>query len=148
MAMTGLRTLTGNIGLVNESPPEAIIEKHAPEPVQQLAVEHRVAFTEVAHWSYGTLGGVVFGSLPMRMRAQPWSGPAYGLFIWLMFEAVIAPVLGVRPARRRLRGRLLVALDHVVYGIVVAGKLAPEPEAIALKRRKPLSALHHAVRNF
>jgi hypothetical protein len=35
----------------------------------------------------------------------------------------IAPVLGVRHAREhRVLWRLMVALDHVLYGIVVAGR--------------------------
>ncbi len=131
MAMTGMRTLTGNVGLVHETLPEAIVMKHAPEPVRRLAVEHRVALTEAAHWSYGAVAGLGYSFLPNRVRANPWCGPAYGLLIWLAFEAVIAPLLGVRPARRRLIGRLVIALDHVLYGVIVAGRLAPEPGAVA-----------------
>ncbi|MGW3473154.1 hypothetical protein ACWDKQ_32920 [Saccharopolyspora sp. NPDC000995] len=130
MAMTGIRTLTGNVGLVEETPPEAIVGKHAPEPVQRLPVEHRTAFTEAAHWSYGALAGLGYNVLPRKIRSLPWFGPAYGLIIWLVFEVVVAPLLAVRPTRRRLLGRLVIALDHAVYGIVVAGRLAPDPDAV------------------
>ncbi|MEV6229012.1 hypothetical protein AB0L88_14190 [Saccharopolyspora shandongensis] len=130
MAMTGIRTLTGNVGLVEETPPEAIVGKHAPESVQQLPVESRTALTEAAHWSYGAVAGLGYNVLPRKIRSLPWSGPAYGLIIWLAFEAVIAPLLAVRPTRRRLLGRLVIALDHAVYGIVVAGRLAPDPDAV------------------
>lgn len=52
-----------------------------------------------------------------------------GLFIWLAFEFGIAPLFGVRyRGRRRLMHRAMLALDHVMYGIVVAGWLAPAPE--------------------
>jgi hypothetical protein len=32
-------------------------------------------------------------------------------------------------------GRLVLALDHVLYGVVVAGRLAPEPEVIEQEHR-------------
>ncbi|MGI8312678.1 hypothetical protein [Saccharopolyspora hattusasensis] len=130
MAMTGIRTVTGNIGLVHETPPEAIVGQHAPESVHRLAEEHRAALTETAHWFYGALAGLGYRLLPRKIRARRWCGPAYGLVIWLVFEGIIAPLLAVRPARRKLLGRLLIALDHAVYGIVVAGRLAPEPDTI------------------
>jgi hypothetical protein len=143
MAMTGIRTLTGNVGLVQETPPEAIVGKHAPEPVQRLPVERRTALTEAAHWSYGALAGLGYSVLPRKIRSLPWFGPAYGLAIWLGFEAVIAPLLAVRPTRRRLLGRLVIALDHAVYGIVVAGRLAPDPDVV----QRPADERHRHVMN-
>lgn len=128
MAMTGLRTVTAAIGPTEESPPEAIVEERAPELVRRLPERSRHAVIEMAHWTYGTGGGVVFGLLPARVRRHPAAGPAYGVAIWLAFELGIAPVLGVRYARqRRVLWRVLVALDHVLYGVVVGGRLAPEP---------------------
>ncbi|MGW5642493.1 hypothetical protein ACWEV3_14445 [Saccharopolyspora sp. NPDC003752] len=148
MAMTGIRTLTGNVGLVEETPPEAIVGKHAPESVQQLPVGHRTALTEAAHWSYGAMAGLGYNVLPRKFRSLPWFGPAYGLVIWLGFEAVIAPLLAVRPTHRRLLGRLVIALDHAVYGIVVAGRLAPDPDAVERsadeRRRHVMSAVRSA----
>lgn len=129
MAMTGTRTLTASIGYEEKkSPPEAIVQKHAPEGVLRLPERHRQALTELLHWTYGALGGAVFGLLPDRVRRHPATGPAYGLAVWLAFHAVLAPVLGVqRSARRPKLWPALVAADHVLYGIVVAGRLAPEP---------------------
>lgn len=69
----------------------------------------------------------MFGLLPARLRTHPAAGPAYGLAVWLGFELAIAPLLGASHVRHApLLGRLLVALDHVLYGVVVAGRLAPE----------------------
>ncbi|RCW40934.1 hypothetical protein DFQ14_10911 [Halopolyspora algeriensis] len=136
MAMTGIRTVTANVGLVGQSPPEAIVDRHAPAGIQRLPQQHRTALTELAHWSYGATGGVVFGMLPPRMRAYPGIGPVYGLAIWASFEAGIAPLLGVQRAKQtRTLSRALIAADHVLYGIVVAGRLAPEPQVIARKHR-------------
>jgi hypothetical protein len=127
MAMTGLRTVTAAVGRQEQSPPEAIVEEKAPGIVRGLPERSRNAVIEVAHWTYGTGGGIVFGLLPAAVRRHPAAGPAYGLAIWLAFELGIAPALGVRHAhRRRVLWRLLVALDHVLYGLVVAGRLAPE----------------------
>jgi hypothetical protein len=128
MAMTGLRTVTAAIGPHEESPPQAIIEDRAPAIVRRLPERSHRAVIEAAHWTYGTLGGVVFGLLPGQVRRHPATGPAYGLSIWLLFELGIAPVLGIRHAReRRVLWRVMVAMDHVLYGVVVAGRLAPEP---------------------
>ncbi|TQM37786.1 hypothetical protein FB388_5005 [Pseudonocardia cypriaca] len=127
MAMTGLRTVTAAVGRREQSPPEAIVEEKAPALVRRLPERTRGAVIEAAHWTYGTGGGLVFGLLPPEVRRHPAAGPAYGLAIWLAFELGIAPVLGVRHVRdRRVLWRALLALDHVLYGVVVAGQLAPE----------------------
>jgi len=48
--------------------------------------------------------------------------------IWLGFEAGIAPLLKIEQVKKRpVLWRTAVALDHVLYGVVVAGRLAPEP---------------------
>jgi hypothetical protein len=129
MAMTGMRQVTENTRVVHKSPPAAIVDRHAPQPVQEMRSEHRAVLTELVHWSYGTLGGMTFGLLPARVRAHPGAGPLYGLAVWLGFEVGVAPLLGVSHVRQApLLGRLLVGLDHMLYGVVVAGRLAPEPE--------------------
>lgn len=128
MAMTGTRTVTSNIGLINQSPPAEIIERHAPTAIRRLQPEYRAALTELAHWSYGISGGVLFSVLPRRLRTAPWTGPVYGLLIWAVFEAALAPALGIQARRYRgVTSRIMVAADHALYGIIVAGQLAPEP---------------------
>lgn len=130
MAMTGTRTVTAAVGPHEKSPPEAIVEEHAPKPVLELPERHRQAFTELAHWGYGAAGGILFGMLPRRIRTHASAGPVYGLALWLTFELAIAPALGVKHARQRQAlWRAVIAFDHVLYGVVVAGRLAPEPLA-------------------
>lgn len=137
MAMTGLRRLTENLGLLEESPPTAIVEQHAPEPIHRLVDEHRAAVTELAHWAYGMGGGVAYSVLPDRIRAHPLTGPAYGLAVWLSFELGVAPLLGMPHARdQRPVSRLVLALDHVLYGVVVAARLAPDPQVIRAQHRR------------
>jgi hypothetical protein len=121
MAMTGLRTVTEGIGLLERSPPDAIADEHARELLQRAKLNSNVAI-ELAHWGYGGFGAVAFGILPERFRRHTWAGPLYGLAIWLAFEAGLAPLLGLRHAeRKQVVARLAIAADHVLYGAVVAG---------------------------
>lgn len=127
--------LTASVGLLEKSPPVVIAEQHAPRPLERVQGEYRTAITELAHWVYGALGGVAFGLLPRRVRVDLRTGPFYGLAVWLAFELGIAPLLGVNyPRQRRILHRGVLALDHVLYGIVVAGRLAPDPEVASRQR--------------
>ncbi|MBE1532193.1 hypothetical protein [Actinomadura algeriensis] len=138
MAMTGLRTVTAAAVPRQESPPAAIVEEHAPPRVRKMTKRRREAFTEIFHWVYGSCGGMLFGLLPDRVRGRLLAGPAYGLTVWLGYELVVGPVLGVEhSAHRRETWRAAVALDHLLYGVVVAGRLAPEPTAVTRRRRFP-----------
>ncbi|OLT17010.1 hypothetical protein BJF79_18045 [Actinomadura sp. CNU-125] len=81
---------------------------------------------------------MLFGLLPDRVRGHGLAGPAYGLTVWLGYELVVGPALGVEhSAHRRATWRAAVALDHLLYGAVVAGRLAPEPTAVTRPRRFP-----------
>ncbi|GGV23268.1 hypothetical protein GCM10010182_52120 [Actinomadura cremea] len=138
MAMTGLRTVTAAAGPQQKSPPEAIVEEHTPARVKKMTERQRDAFTEIFHWVYGAGGGALFGVLPDRLRGHPLAGPVYGLTVWLGYELVVGPALGVRHARhRRATWHTVVAVDHVLYGVVVAGRLAPEPAVTRRPRRRP-----------
>lgn len=132
MAMTGTRTVTSGLAPQEQTPPEAVIEKHATALFGRLEEHHRQAVTELLHWAYGAGGGMVFGLLPERIRRFPGAGAAYGLTFWLGFELGIGPMLGIRHVKHRpVLWRLMIALDHVLYGVVVAGRLAPEPSTDA-----------------
>ncbi len=126
MAMSGVRTLTTNAGLLKQAPPEAIMSRYGPDP-DRVSLTDRTVFTELAHWMYGALGGAAYGLLPSPVRARPWSGPVYGVVVWAGFEMAFAPALGVQNAQgRSVVGRFVLALDHVLYGAVVGGAVAPE----------------------
>jgi hypothetical protein len=121
MAMTGMRTFTVHIGIVEETPPEAIVKQKARGLIRRVPRDRRPAAIELAHWSYGAAGGAAFGLLPDRIRLTPWAGPAYGLLVWIGFEAGIAPALGLKQARKlRLAERLAFAADHLLYGLILS----------------------------
>ena len=127
MAMTGMRVLTTQLGLVEQTPPQAISRQRARglRAVLRGAPrrQHR-GLVETAHWAFGAGGGAAFGALPRELRSRPWAGPVYGLLVWLGFELGIAPALGLTQAKRvRLVDRLALAADHLLYGLVLSMKL-------------------------
>ncbi|MBA2522742.1 MAG: hypothetical protein H0V25_05360 [Solirubrobacterales bacterium] len=121
MAMTGMRVLTVNLGLVEETPPRAIIRQRAGGLHRFVPRGKRRAFEEVFHWTYGAGGGAAFGALPASVRRRPWAGPIYGLLVWLGFELGVAPALGLAQSKKpRLIERAAFALDHLLYGLVLS----------------------------
>lgn len=121
MAMTGMRTLTAGIGLVGETPPEAIFRQRGRRLVKKVPRKRRKAMLEGLHMGYGTLGGMGFAALPDEVRRKAWLGPLFGVGVWLSFELGIAPLLGLRQARkRRPVERAALAGDHLLYGFVLS----------------------------
>ena len=121
MAMTGLRAFTISIGLVDDSPPRAILRQKSRGLFQVAGKRNRRALQELMHWGYGAAGGAGFAALPERVRKQPWFGPLYGVGVWLGFEAVQAPLLGLKQAKElRPLERVTLAADHLLYGFVLS----------------------------
>lgn len=122
MAMTGMRTFTENAGIVGQAPPQAIVRQRIPGMRRSLGARpRRRVLEEVFHWTYGAAGGVAYAALPRPLRAHRWAGPAYGLAIWLSFEAGIAPLLGLKQAgEARPAERAALAVDHLLYGLILS----------------------------
>ena len=121
MAMTGMRRFTVGVGIVEQPPPEAIFRRKRRSLLTRVRRDRRVAAIELVHWGYGAAGGAVFGFLPPSLRGRAWSGPAYGLVVWLGFELGVAPVLGLPHAKQpRLAERAALAADHLLYGFVLS----------------------------
>lgn len=121
MAMTGMRQVTEGFGLVEETPPKAIFRQKTRGLIRLVPRGKRRAAVELAHWGYGAGAGAAYGALPDEVRRTHWSGPIYGLVIWLGFEAGIAPLLGLKQAKKpRPVERLAFAADHLLYGLVLS----------------------------
>ena len=120
-AMTGLRSLTVNLGLVKEPPPRAIIRQKSHGIFRVAPKRPRRVAQELFHCGVGAAGGVTFALLPEEARLQPWAGPVFGVAVWLTFELGLAPVLGLSQAKRpRPLDRVALAADHVLYGFVLS----------------------------
>lgn len=121
MAMSGMRTLTHELGLVGETPPEAMAREAAGGLLRQIPPGKRGAAIELSHWGFGAVAGALFGVLPRWLRRRSWVGPAYGLMIWFGFETCVAPALGLSKAEAtRPVERAAFAADHVLFGLVLA----------------------------
>ncbi len=120
-AMTGLRSLTTNLGLVDEPPPRAILRQKSRGSFRLLPRQPRRAGQELFHFFYGAVGGAAFALLPEKARLRPWAGPLYGLTLWFWFELGLAPLLGLSQAKKpRPVDRLALAGDHLLYGFVLS----------------------------
>jgi hypothetical protein len=121
MAMTGMRAFTVDLGIVEQTPPQAIFKQRARALIRRVPRGRRRAAVEVAHWAYGAGGGAAFAMLPEGVRRKPWAGPVFGLAVWLGFEAGVAPLLGLKQAQKlRAAERGALAADHLLYGLVLS----------------------------
>jgi hypothetical protein len=124
MAMTGMRVITTELGLVEQTPPQAMSRQRARglrRVVRRVPRRQRRGVIEAAHWTVGAGGGALFGALPSGLRGHAIAGPAYGVLVWLGFEMGIAPVLGLSQAKRvRAVDRVALAADHLLYGAVLS----------------------------
>jgi hypothetical protein len=120
MAMTGVRVFAAHVGLIREDPPTRLAEEQARGLLQSVPPERRRGVIELIHWSMGAAFGVVFGLLPDGLRRRAWSGPVYGLLVWLGFDAGAAPALGLREAGwPHGRERAVFVVDHLLFGLVL-----------------------------
>jgi hypothetical protein len=116
-----MRAFTVDLGIVEETPPQAIFKQRARGLIRRVPRGRRRTVIELAHWTYGAAGGAVFALLPGHLRRRAWAGPAYGLGVWLGFELGIAPALGLTQARKlRVAERAALASDHLLYGLVLS----------------------------
>lgn len=128
MAMSGMREFTVAAGIVKQTPPQAIAKQRARGVVRHVPRGRRREVVELAHWAFGASGGAAFGVLPDSIRRRAWAGPAYGLLVWLAFETVAAPALGLSHAKKlRPVERIALAVDHLLYGLVLSeGRSRPQ----------------------
>ena len=124
MAMTGMRVMTTELGLLEQTPPEAVSRQRARglrALLRRAPRRQRRGLVETAHWAFGAGGGAAFGVLPRTVRRRRWAGPIYGLVVWLGFELALAPALGLSQSKRlRPVDRLALAADHLLYGLVLS----------------------------
>lgn len=73
MAMSGMRSLTTGLNLVEETPPDAVFRQKVP--FERIPVERRQAAVEIAHWAFGATGGAAFGALPIVHPEKVVGGP-------------------------------------------------------------------------
>lgn len=129
--MTGMRNLAKGLGLIQSTPPERIVahvENEMPRLLGRIPERRRQATIELLHWAYGAGGGAAFSLLPAGLRRQSWSGPAYGVLAWAGFATMLQPLLALPAGHGDARDKAVFLVDHLLYGVVVAGRLRPPVE--------------------
>jgi hypothetical protein len=120
MAMTGLRMFASHAGLIREDPPSRLTDKAGSGLMKAVPRKRRRMVVELLHWSMGATFGAIFGLLPDGLRRRRWSGPVYGVLMWLGFDAGVAPLFGLRAQEWPLaRERGIFLTDHLLYGLVL-----------------------------
>jgi hypothetical protein len=120
MAMTAVRQLASEARVIREDPPARMARKQAKGALRSVPRRKRGAVVELIHWAMGAVFGLVFGLLPERIRMRPWAGPAFGFLVWLGFDTVVAPALGLKQ-RRWPHGaeRTIFLVDHLLFGLIL-----------------------------
>ena len=119
MAMSGMREVTKGLGLVKQTPPDAVMQQTSGL-IARVPERRRVVVVQLAHWTYGAVGGAAFGLLLRPLRSWTPAGPIYGLLTWVGFEIGIAPLLGLPHARRPdVAESAALAADHLLFGTLV-----------------------------
>jgi uncharacterized membrane protein YagU involved in acid resistance len=119
MAMTGVRVFAVHAGLIREDPPSRMVRKRRGRRPRWVV--------ELVHWSMGGLFGIGYGLLPEGVRRRVWSGPLYGLLVWLGFDSLVAPALGLKERDwPKGRERAVFVADHLLFGFVL-GEMRERP---------------------
>jgi hypothetical protein len=129
MAMTGVRVFAVNAGLIREDPPSRLTRKKARGLLRSVPRKRRRVVVELVHWAMGGVFGIVFALLPEGIRRKRWSGPVYGVLVWMGFDAVLAPALGLTERNwPKGRERAVFVADHVLFGLVLSEQQARPEE--------------------
>jgi len=117
----------------DEAPAPAIVAKRVIEGVfsHRVPAERIGTLTNVAHWTYGTAWGAVFGLLQGTVHLKPLLlGPAFGGGMWASSYAQLVPMGLYQPPWRYPPKTLANDLGyHTTYGLGVAigyALLAPD----------------------
>ena len=121
LAMSGLRQFSASLGLIEKTPPEEIADEPADGLMERVPPERRKAAVLAIHSAIGAAGGVTYGAVPNVVRQKSWSGPIWGMIIWVSYEAGVAPLLGLKHERDVPPGeRATLIADHLLYGYILA----------------------------
>jgi hypothetical protein len=120
LAMSGFRSLASDLGLVEKTPPEAIAE-NTDGVMAKIPSGWRPAAVRVLHIGVGAVGGATYGVAPDPVRQKAWSGPIWGVAIYVTYEFGVAPLFGLKHARDvDLDEQAVIVADHLLYGWILS----------------------------
>ena len=96
--------------------PEAIVNKGLALLGVGLPKPLIVLLAAVAHLSYGGVAGAILAALTRPVTV--WKALGWGVFLWLVMDAVVLPLLGWGLFGAEITPRIAVAtlVLHLVYG--------------------------------
>ena len=129
MTMTGVRVFADHAGLIREAPPSRLSRKHGGGLMKAVPRRRRRMTVELVHWTMGAIFGAAFALLPDGVRRRAWAGPVYGLLVWVGFDGLVAPALGLTSRGwPKGRERTVFLADHVLFGLVLS-EMRSRPQA-------------------
>jgi hypothetical protein len=121
LAMSGMRQFAADLGLIEKTPPQELADKPARGIMEKVPPDKRQAAVLGIHMAVGAAGGVLYGALPDPVRQKAWSGPLWGLAIWAVYDAGVAPMLNLKHAYDfPASERATTIADHLLYGYVLS----------------------------
>jgi hypothetical protein len=132
MPMTAAMELGRRSGLLRRPPPEQITDRlFAAARATKATRQQRRCVAALAHLATGATLGAIFAALqrPKRLRHRILFGATYGLGIYTLNYAGLAPTLRLMPppSQDRPGRQLTTGLAHVVYGATLGCLLRPGP---------------------
>ena len=119
MTMSGVRQDTSDLGLMEESPPETMVRRLAPDRARSMPKAPVKALTELAHGRYGVAGGVGFLLPPQIGAIPPGRGPGVRRRDVARLRAGAGTPAGPAPLQGRVVDRAAMVTDHALHGYVV-----------------------------
>jgi hypothetical protein len=132
--MTAAMELGRRSGLLRRQPPEQITDRlFAAAGTTEATRQQRQRVAGLIHVATGAMLGAIFAALPhpKRLNHRISLGVAYGVSVYTLNYAGLAPTLRLMPAPSQDRpGRQLTTLlAHLVYGATLGCLLRPGPTA-------------------
>ena len=130
--MTGVRMAADRVGIHERRPAHSVIVRRLRGVTGRKPWGHEAETTAtIAHYAFGAAAGAAYAVVAPRRARVRGLGILYSVAIWLVSYFGVLPWLRLMPCPERdATGRQVVlAVDHVVYGLVLDGALA------ALERR-------------
>jgi hypothetical protein len=125
-AMTAVRRGAQETGLMRTRPPHTELMRRLRAVRLRKPWGHEVERSAtIAHYAFGAGAGALYSAVAPR-RARPLPGVVYSVGIWASSYLTVLPWLHLMspPKRDDTARQIVVAADHVVYGVVLDGTLA------------------------
>jgi hypothetical protein len=135
--MTATRIGAERAGLVGRRPPHSeIVGRLRAVLGRSPWGDDAERAATIAHYAFGAAAGAIYAACVPRL-ARPATGAVYASAIWTVSFHQVLPRLGLMPPPRRddTGRQVVLAVDHVVYGLALDACLEGLERAGPLRKR-------------